>query len=96
MTIEEADERIKKNDEKIKELQKRKRRIMRDISAETRKQRTRRLIQAGAIVESVLKRPLEDSDLAKLQSFLLRQEYNGRYFSKAMNAGRKTENETEQ
>ncbi len=95
MTIEEADERVRKNDEKIKELQKRKRRIMREINSETRKQRTRRLIQAGAIIESVLKRPIEESDLAKLQSFLLRQEYNGGYFSKAMNAGRNTENEAE-
>ena len=91
MTIEEADERSRKNDEKIRELQKKKRQVMRDINAETRKQRTRRLIQAGAIVESVMKRPLEDSDLARLQSFLLRQEYNGRYFTNAMNAGRETE-----
>ena len=45
MTIEEADERIRKNDEKIRELQKKKRQVMRDINAETRKQRTRRLIQ---------------------------------------------------
>jgi hypothetical protein len=96
VTVEETEERIKKTDEKIAELQRKKSQVMRDINAEMRKQRTRRLIQAGAIVESVLKRHLEDSDLEKLQSFLLRQEYNGGYFSKAMNKSVETENSAEQ
>lgn len=96
MTVEENEERIKKTDEKIKELQKKKRQVMRDINSETRKCRTRRLIQAGAIVESVLKRPIDDSDLLKLQSFLMRQEYNGGYFSKAMNKSVETEKRAEQ
>ena len=42
-------------------------------------------------IEEADERPLEYSDLARLQSFLLRQEYNGRYFTNAMNAGRETE-----
>ena len=53
-----------------------------------RKERTRRLIQAGGIIERELGRPLEDEDLERLARFLIAQERNGAYFSRAMNAGR--------
>ena len=104
MDIETTEEKIKKVDAKISTLQKKKKEVLRNISTEQRKQRTRRLIQAGAIVESVmnrpleeadlpklLNRPLEEADLPKLQSFLWRQERNGRYFSKAMDKDGGTE-----
>lgn len=91
MDIETTEEKIKKVDAKISTLQKKKKEVLRNISTEQRKQRTRRLIQAGAIVESVMNRPLEEADLPKLQSFLWRQERNGRYFSKAMDKGDGTE-----
>ncbi|HAT02834.1 MAG TPA: relaxasome subunit MobC [Oribacterium sp.] len=49
-----------------------------------RKARTRRLVQVGASVESVLGCPIEEDDLPKLISFLKQQEDQGSYFSKAM------------
>lgn len=53
------------------------------VSAE-RKKRTKRLIEVGAAVESVLKQPIEKEDLPKLINFLEQQEERGNYFSKAM------------
>lgn len=40
----------------------------------------------GGAVESVLGRPIEEDELPKLITFLQRQERNGKYFSKAMQA----------
>ena len=85
------EDRIERLNRQIAELEKKKKEVLRNISTEQRKQRTRRLIQAGAIVESVMNRPLEEADLPKLQSFLWRQERNGRYFSKAMDKDGGTE-----
>lgn len=49
-----------------------------------RKARTKRLIEIGASVESVLGRPIEKEDLPKLIAFLKTQEERGQFFSKAM------------
>lgn len=54
-------------------------------SQEERKARTKRLIEIGASVESVLGRPIEKDDLPNLIKFLEDQENRGRWFSKAMN-----------
>jgi hypothetical protein len=54
-------------------------------SADERKKRTRRLIELGGIVESVLGRPTVDGDKERFLSFLKKQEINGRFFTKAMN-----------
>lgn len=54
-------------------------------SQEERKARTKRLIDIGASVESVLGRPIEKEDLPNLIKFLEDQENRGRWFSKAMN-----------
>lgn len=54
-------------------------------SQEERKARTKRLIEIGASVESVLGRPIEKEDLPNLIKFLEDQENRGRWFSKAMN-----------
>ena len=49
-----------------------------------RKARTKRLIEIGGAVESVLGSPIEKDDLPKLINFLRQQEDRGEYFSKAM------------
>lgn len=54
-------------------------------SEEERKKRTRRLIELGGIVESVLGRPTTDQDKVRFMYFLKLQERNGGFFSKAMN-----------
>ena len=54
-------------------------------SQEERKARTKRLIEIGAAVESVLNRPIEHDELPKLIDFLKTQEQRGHFFSKAMN-----------
>lgn len=54
-------------------------------SQEERKARTKRLIEIGAAVESVLNRPIEHDELPKLIDFLKIQEQRGHFFSKAMN-----------
>lgn len=80
-------------DERIAELQKRQeqlkaqeRALKKRQSEEERKKRTRRLIELGGIVESVLERPTTDEDKIRLLNFLKRQEANGKYFTRAMNA----------
>ena len=79
-------------DERIAELQKRQEQLKaqeRDLrkrhSEEERKKRTRRLIELGGIVESVLGRPTTDQDKVRFMYFLKLQEKNGGFFSKAMN-----------
>ena len=49
-----------------------------------RKARTRRLIEVGGAVESVLGHPIEKEDIPNLIAFLEQQEKRGNYFSKAM------------
>ena len=79
-------------DERIAELQKRQEQLKaqeRDLkkrqAADERKKRTRRLIELGGIVESVLGRPTTDQDKVRFMYFLKLQEKNGGFFSKAMN-----------
>ncbi len=87
-TFEERIEELKRRQEQLKEQE---RDIRRRASEEARKKRTRRLIEIGGIVQSVLGRELEDEDKERLLSFLTQQERNGKYFSKAMSKGRSTE-----
>jgi len=49
-----------------------------------RKARTKRLIEIGGAVESVLGRSIEKDDLPKLIHFLKAQEDRGGWFTKAM------------
>ena len=49
-----------------------------------RKARTKRLIEVGGAVESVLGHPIEKEDIPNLIAFLEQQEKRGNYFSKAM------------
>jgi hypothetical protein len=80
-------------DERIADLQKRQEQLKAQEKAlkkrqseEERKKRTRRLIELGGIVESVLERPTTDDDKIRLLNFLKKQESNGKYFTRAMNA----------
>ena len=77
---EQLDELIKKQEQ----LKAKERALKKRHAEEERKKRTRRLIEIGAIVESVLGRPIIDDDKLKLKAFLERQEHSGKYFSRAM------------
>ncbi len=79
------EERISELQTKQKQLAEQEKMLKRRQSQEERKQRTRRLIEMGGIVESVLGRTTIDEDKERLLMFLKNQEKNGRYFSKAMN-----------
>jgi hypothetical protein len=67
-----------------KQLLERERRLKAKLADDERKKRTKRLIEIGASVESVLGRKIEKSDLPKLIGFLSQQEERGGYFSAAM------------
>lgn len=79
-------------DERIADLQKRQEQLKaqekalkKRQSADERKKRTKRLIEMGGIIESVLERPVTDDDKIRLLNFLNKQEANGKYFTRAMN-----------
>ncbi len=78
-------------EERIAELQKRqeqlkaKKKALKAKQAQAeRKARTKRLIEIGGAVESVLGYPITKDDLPKLIVFLKQQEDRGNFFSKAM------------
>lgn len=79
------DERIEKLEEKKEQLNQQVKQLKARKSQEERKARTKRLIEIGASVESVLGRPIEKDDLPNLIKFLEDQENRGCWFSKAMN-----------
>ena len=70
-------EKRKAIDEQIK----RKKAIQSD---KERKARTRRLIELGAVVESVLGRPILQEEIPRVKEFLLSQEKRGQFFSTAL------------
>ena len=71
--------------EKVNPMKARRRALEKRQQDEIRRLRTRRLIQIGAVAESVLGREFRDGDIELFQNFLLKQERNGGFFSKAMN-----------
>jgi len=79
------DERINELLRKQEQLKAQERDLRKRHSEEERKKRTRRLIELGGIVESVLGRPTTDQDKVRFMYFLKLQEKNGGFFSKAMN-----------
>ena len=81
-TFEERIEELQKQQEQLKAQEKALRKRQSEVE---RKRRTRRLIETGAIVESVLGRPLTDQDKIRFEYFLRLQEQRGSFFSKAMN-----------
>ncbi len=80
------DEKIAYLKQKQEQLKAQERALKKRQSAEERRKRTKRLIELGGIVESVLGRPATDDDKIRLLNFLKRQEMNGKYFTRAMNA----------
>ena len=79
------EERLDSIQVRLEQLRAQERAIKRQQSADERKKRTHRLIQMGAIVESVLGRATVDDDKERLERFLRNQERRGKFFSKAMN-----------
>ena len=85
MTQRTFDERINELVERQEQLKAQEKALRKRQSEVERKKRTRRLIETGAIVESVLGRSLTDQDKVRLKYFLQLQEQRGGFFSKAMN-----------
>ena len=85
MTQRTFDERINELVERQEQLKAQEKALRKRQSEVERKKRTRRLIETGAIVESVLGRPLTDQDKVRFEYFLRLQEQRGSFFSKAMN-----------
>ena len=80
----EKDARMQKAMEKARQYAAQKRQLERRQKEADRKLRTRRLIEIGASVESVLGREFVEDDIIRLMNFLKQQEKNGGFFSKAM------------
>lgn len=78
------EERLAELQERQKQLKAQERKLKAQHSQAERKERTKRLIEVGATVESVLGKPIGKEDLPKLKSFLEQQEQRGQFFSKAM------------
>ena len=78
-------ERINDLSKKMEQLEAQKKALEQKQKEEDRKKRTKRLIELGGIIESVLGRPTIDEDKIRLLNFLKKQEANGKYFTKAMN-----------
>lgn len=73
------DARTRKANAKLKEK-------IRERNKIQRKQRTHRLIQLGAVIESVLGRPVTDADVIRLFDLLrFLEDEDDHYFSDAMN-----------
>ena len=79
------DTRIAELQKKQEQLKAQEKALKKRQSEEERKKRTRRLIELGGIIESVLGRDTTEEDKIKLMNFLKKQEANGDYFSRAMN-----------
>ena len=95
MTQKTYDERLEELVRRQEQLKAQERALRKRQSDEARKKRTRRLIELGGIVESILGRETTDEDKLKFLNFLKRQEANGKFFTKAMNAGSQVHLETE-
>ncbi len=95
-------ERIDDIQIKIEQLKAQEKALKQKRSADERKQRTKRLIEIGGAVESVLKKSLgedkgiiDKEDIPAIISFLEKQEERGNYFSTAINNARKERIEKE-
>lgn len=82
--IREKDDRMQKAKEKAKQYEAQKKQLEKMQKAADRKARTKRLIEIGGAVESVLGRSFREDDHLRLMNFLKQQEANGGFFTKAM------------
>ena len=83
--IQKMDQKEQEISEKLRQYQAKKRQLEIAKRKDDERKRVHRLIPIGAVVEKVLDRPIENEELPKLESFLRKQEWNGNYFSNAMN-----------
>lgn len=77
-------ERLEKLREKKAKLVAQEKKLLAKEKEQERKARTKRLIEIGGAVESVLGKPIEKEDIPKLISYLQSQEARGKFFSNAM------------
>lgn len=80
-----VEEKVEAYDKKIAQLMEEKKKAIKIDNEKKRKKRNQRMIRMGGIVEKVLGRDTDDTDLIKFENFLYMQERNGNFFSKAMN-----------
>lgn len=67
--VPDIDEKIAKTEEEIRQLQNKKKKLLNEKKASERKARTRRLIERGAILESLIEQP-EQYDNGQIKSLL--------------------------
>ena len=84
MAKKDYDNEILTLEKKIQQAREKIKRTKAQRSEAQRKARTHRLIEIGAIVESVLGRELDDDDKIRLEKFLIYQDRRGNYFTRAM------------
>ena len=85
MAVRSFDERMEEIHKRQEQLKAQEKALKKKQADESRRKRTKRLIELGGIVESVLGRETTDDDKLRFLNFLNRQERNGRFFTKAMN-----------
>ena len=79
-----TEEKIAKLRERQAQLKAQEKQLLAKEREKERKARTKRLIEIGGTVESVLGKPIEKEDLPLLIAFLQRQGTHGNYFLNAM------------
>ena len=87
-----SEERLAKNRQKQERLKQEERKLKSQMVQAERKARTKRLIEIGGAVESVLGKAIEKEDLPKLIGFLKQQDERGGWFSGAMGVQLQKEN----
>ena len=83
--LEANENQIQKHLDKVQELKEQQKSIRRRKRTAERNARTKRLVEIGAVAESVLGREFKEGDNERFMKFLNRQEYNGKFYSRAMN-----------
>ena len=88
-TLEERESDLKDLREQIKKMQDKAREMSKQNKVQERKERTKRLIEIGAVVEKVYGKAIEKKLLPYLEEFLEKQNERGNYFTKALDEGKK-------
>lgn len=83
--LEANENQIQKHLDKVQELKEQQKSIRRRKRTAERNARTKRLVEIGAVAEGVLGREFKEGDNERFMKFLNRQEYNGKFYSRAMN-----------
>lgn len=93
--INEKNEQLQKALETAKQYEAQVKQLERRRKEEERKKRTRRLIEIGGSVESVLGREFVDGDIIRLMNFLKDQNARGGYFTAAMQGSASVKDESQ-